>query len=36
MLGGGTLWYGVMINTTEAGLIHYQEPDEGITFVRSR
>ena len=30
MLGGGTLSSGVMIETQEAGLIHYPEQDEGI------
>ena len=30
LIGGGTLSYGVMIKTEEAGLVHYAEEDEGI------
>ena len=30
MLGGGTLSSGVMIETKEAGLVHYPQEDEGI------
>jgi hypothetical protein len=30
MLGGGKQMSGVMIDTQEAGLIHYPEEDEGI------
>lgn len=30
MLGGGTLSSGVMIETEEAGLVHYAEEHEGI------
>ena len=30
MLGGGTLSSGVMIETKEAGLIHYPQEHEGI------
>ena len=30
MLGGGTLSSGVMIETKEAGLIHYPHADDGI------
>ena len=29
MIGGGTLSRGVMINTTEAGLIHYENAEAG-------
>ncbi|WP_349961200.1 hypothetical protein [Rhizobium sp. ZPR3] len=35
MIGGGTLSSGIMINTTEAGLIHYQEGTGHIVFVKS-
>ena len=30
MLGGGTLSSGVMIDTKEAGLVHYPQEHEGI------
>ncbi len=33
MIGGGTLSSGIMVNTTEAGLIHYDEGNEHILFV---
>ncbi len=36
MLGGGTLSSGVMIETIEAGLIHYDAGTSGIEYVRSR
>lgn len=35
MLGGGKLMSGVMIDTKEAGLIHYPEQDEGIVRMPS-
>lgn len=35
MLGGGTLSSGVMINTVEAGLVHYETGTWGIEHVRS-
>ena len=35
MLGGGTLSSGVMIETKEAGLIHYPQEDEGIIWTPS-
>ena len=34
MLGGGTLSSGVMVNTKEAGLVHYGCCNEGIILVR--
>jgi len=35
MNGGGTLSSGVMIETREAGMIHYGFEDENIVFVRA-
>ncbi|WP_156840365.1 hypothetical protein [Novosphingobium aquimarinum] len=35
MIGGGKLNSGVMIDTVEAGLVHYPEMTEGIVFIDS-
>jgi len=35
MVGGGTLSSGIVINTAEAGLIHYEEGSGDIVFVKS-
>jgi len=34
MLGGGTLSSGVMVDTVEAGLVHYGSGTDGLMFVR--
>jgi hypothetical protein len=35
MLGGGTLSSGVLVETKEAGLIHYESGTTGISLVRA-
>lgn len=35
MIGGGTLSSGIMVNTTEAGLIHYEQGNGHILFVEA-
>lgn len=35
MIGGGTLSSGIMIKTTEAGLIYYEQGSEHILFVEA-
>lgn len=35
MLGGGTLSSGIMVNTVEAGLVHYESGSGDIRLVRS-
>ena len=35
MLGGGTLSSGVMVETKEAGLIHYESGMSGIVSIRT-
>jgi hypothetical protein len=35
MIGGGTLSSGIMVNTTEAGLIHYEQGSAHILFVEA-
>ena len=36
MIGGGTLSSGIMVDTTDAGLIHYEEGNVHILFVSGR
>lgn len=35
MIGGGTLSSGIMVKTTEAGLIHYEQGSAHILFVEA-